>query len=282
MERLTDTERKEIQAKYPNLEFPDPVTEPIWYGKRPTTRIDGSKAIVDQKTDSVFGICSDLYQVIHYEDIVRMVEKTVANLPEFGKIEVVPTIIQEGRKMKIKATMTEVEYEIRKGDVVNPMITIRTSYDLGWKLSGIFGALRLICTNGATVGKTFSRFAKRHLTSLDPSDLTKSIQGGMGIYSEQVGLWKEWAQMKLDTATYDAVWEALPFSENEKEKIEKLSEVSTKHTLADKEWRKEATLWDFHSVVTQFATHEIKSEVRRADVEPMIAKAFDLGYSRLH
>lgn len=282
MERLSVNERKEVRDVYSYLQFPDPVLEPIWYGKRPTTRIDGSKAIVDQNTETVFGICSDLYQVIHYEDIVRMVEKTVTELPEFGKITVTPKMIKDGAKMSIIAKFEDVQYEIRKGDAVNPQITIRTSYDLGWKLSGMFGAFRLVCSNGMTVGKIFSRFAKRHITSLDPQILTDSIKAGMVSYSEQTDLWKKWAKKKIDAITYDAIWEALPFSPGEKEKIEKLPEVSTQKALADLKWREQATLWDFHSVVTQFATHEIKSEVRQAEIEPLIARAFDMGYAKMN
>ncbi len=281
MEKLNVQEREEIRGRYQDIQFPDPVLEPLWYGKRPTTRIDGKKVIVDQATETVFGICSDLYQVIHYEDIVKMVENTVAKLPEFGKISVTPKIIGDGGKMAIKAKFEDVHYEIKKGDVVNPQIMIRTSYDLMWKLSGTFGAFRLICSNGMTVGKVFSKFAKRHIMSLDPILLTESIQKGMGAYSEQVGLWKQWAETKLNAIVYDSLWEALPFSPTEKEKIEKLPEASTNLKLEDKKYREQATLWDMHSVITQFVTHEIKSEVRRADVEPLVARAFDMGFAKL-
>jgi hypothetical protein len=281
MERLNVKEREEVQERYPEVKFPDPVLEPLWFGKRPTTRIDGKKAIIDQTTENVFGICSDLYQVIHYEDILKMVETTVKNLPEFGNISIFPRLVNEGSKMVIKAKFEDVHYEIKKGDVINPEIMIRTSYDLMWKLSAVFGAFRLICSNGMTIGKVFSKFAKRHIVSLDPSSLTESIQGGMGAYSEQVGLWQKWAELKLNKDVYDSLWEALPFSPTEKEKIEKLPETSTNLKLEDKMFRNEATLWDLHSIVTQYATHNIASEVRKADVEPLIARAFDMGFAKL-
>lgn len=275
MEALNTEQREEVQNRYPELTFPDPIKEPLWFGKRPEFRVEGKRAIVDQKTNNVFGICSDQYQIIHYQDIIKMVETTVHNLPEFGKIDVVPTLIAEGGKMKIMATMNDTSYEIKKGDVVHPTITIRTSYDLGWKLLAKFGAFRLVCSNGMIAEKVFSKFAKRHILSLDPEMLTKSIQDGMSVYSDQVGLWKEWAEKKLFADTYDAMWEALPFSEGEKEKIEKLPEVSSKLLLPDAIKSGEATVWDFHSVVTQWTTHNIASETRKADIESQITRVFE-------
>lgn len=275
MEALTVEQRKEIQERYSNLKFPDPVLEPIWYGKRPTNRVNGKKAIVDQSEDNVFGICSDLYQIIHYEDIIKMVETTVKNLPEFGEIEILPQMIGNGEKMLIKAKFIGTEYEIKKGDVVNPQIAIRTSYDLGWKLVAMFGAFRLVCSNGMTVGKIFSKFAKRHMVSLEPASLTKSIQEGMINYSEQTGLWQKWANKKLTSEMYDTLWEALPFTPGEKEKIEALPEVATGLIFNDPIARKASSIWDFHSVLTQYITHEVKSEVRKTELESLVAKTFD-------
>ncbi len=281
MEPLTATERKELREKYANVKFPDPVLEPVWWGRRPEFKIEGRKAIVDQNSNTVYGVCSDQYQLIHYEDIIRMVEKTVDALPEFGKIALHPIIIGEGEKIKITALMEEKPFEIRKkgdmkvGDLIHPTVTVKSSYDLGWKLIANFGAMRLACTNGMMVGTTLKRFANRHIVSLDPESMVKSIQKGMALYSDQVGLWKKWAETKLNAATYEAVWEALPFSENEKEKIEKLPESATNLTLEEAKKKFDFTLWDFHNVVTQFATHEIKSEMRRHEIEPQIVRAFE-------
>src|SRR3972149_10370041 len=143
MESLTQEQRMEVRTRYATLEFPDPVLEPVWFRKRPEFRIDGKKAIVDQNTNTVVGICSDQYRVVHYEDIIKMVEDSVAKLPEFGTITVEPNIIADGGKMSIKALMGDTKYEIKKDDFVNPQITIRTSYDLGWKYISMFGAFRI-------------------------------------------------------------------------------------------------------------------------------------------
>ena len=275
MERLTLEERQEVQERYPETYFPDPVLEPIWFGKRPDTRIEGKKAVIDQKTNEVFGICSDIYQIVHYEDLVKMTELTVEQMPEFGNIKITPKVFNGGSKLDIIAKFTDVEYEIKKGDFINPSIHIRSSYDLGWKLTSLFGAFRIVCSNGMTVGNVFSKFARRHVVSLDPSLLRDNILEGMGHYSEQVGLWKDWAETKINALVYKNIWDALPFSDKEKEKIENLPETESKMVLSDKKWRDEASLWDVHSIISQFVTHEIKSELRKAELGPIVANIFE-------
>ena len=283
MEALTETQRKEVRNRYKNLVFPDPVLEPIWYGRRPETKIEGKFAIVDQgENETVFGICSDQYQVVHYEDIISLTEKVFKEVQsKQGKIEIMPCIIDQGRKMRISATMLEAKYEIKKGDIINPTVTVRTSYDLGWRFSSVFGAFRLICTNGAKAGITFDRFAKKHMQSLEPTMMVDSILKGMELYNAQVAQWKQWTKTKVPELIYTELWTALPFSEGEKEKIEKTVEMGSKNTLEDKKWRDQINLWDLHSVMTQYVTHEVKSEVRKNDLETDIARVFDHTFSRL-
>lgn len=268
-------EREEIQARYPNVKFPDPVMEPVWAGKRPTERLDGRFAVMDQNTNIFYAFATDQYQIIHYEEILKLVETAVKEMPEFGPPEIKPTMLAEGGKMRIATTFTDVKYEIRKDDFVNPKVEVFTSYDLGWKYRMRFGAYRIICSNGAMVGKIFNSFAKRHLVSLNPKELSDNISVGMTKYSDQVGLWKKWAQKIIGKEQYDESWKTLPFSTAEREKIEKLPETQTRLLLPDALSKNELTLWDFFNVTTQFASHEVGSELRKIDLEEDITRAME-------
>lgn len=273
--------RERIQEKYSNINFPDPVLEPLWRGKRPETRVQGRYAIVDQKTDTDYNVCSDLYQIIYHEQVIDIVEKAVVQMPQFGKHNICIDLLgDEGSKLKVKAVFTDIKYEISKGDFINPKIEVRSSYDLGWKYGGSFGAYRLICTNGMTIGKAFSKFSKRHLTSLEPNELRDSILKGMELYDAQVGLWKRWAEQKVSAIAYAEIWEELPFSEAEKEKIEKLPEAATRLLLPDALAKDDLTYWNFFNVLTQFNTHEIRSAVRRSDQEQILTTSFEKGINR--
>ncbi len=272
---MEEKARVAVRERYEDLVFPDISLEPVWYGKRPDTKVDGAFAIVDQNEGTFFNFCSDQYQVVPYEDVISLIEEVTSDLPEFGKPTIVPHIFADGGKMKVKATFQDIEYEIKKGDIVNPKIEVYTSYDLGWKLRSLFGAYRLVCTNGLTVGKLFSKFAKRHMLSLNPEDMKLSIQGGMGIFSEQIGLWKKWAELQIVEELYDGIWKELPMSDGEKVKIEKLPEAGTQLLLPNALEQNQLTAWGFYSVVTQFVTHEIKSDIRREEIGPRVTQAFE-------
>lgn len=272
--------REEIRAKYPNVTFPTPVLEPLWYGRRPDTLVQNKYLIIDRDSGTQYAICSDDYGLLEHEEVVNIVEKATHSFPEYGKPSIEVKALKSGGRLIATIQFPEVQFEIAKNDFVNPQIEVFSSYDLGWKYGGRFGAFRKICSNGATVGVIFSKFAKRHLFSLDPSELTISIGTGMILFSDQVQLWTKWAEKNLIAAQYEQLWEALPFSAKERERIEALSEAATKKTLGEeKEKGREVTYWEAFSTVTQFVTHEIKSEMRRIEILPDVTRVFEKVWS---
>lgn len=275
--------RQEVAERY-NLQFPDVVLEPVWWGRRPTNRADDRFAIVDQREGHLFNICTGIYKPVYHEELIYMVEEASNKLPEFGKPTINVQLLADGGKLRVEVKFTEVEYDINPnrpgGDIVNPTIDVFSSYDLGWKYGGQFGAYRLICSNGAKVGTIFDSFKKRHLTSLDPMELSTTISSGMIKFSDQTDLWKNWATQKMLPKVYNDMWEELPFSAPEKEKIEMLPEAGTKLLLPEALKSGDLTRWDFFNVVTQYATHEIKSEIRRIEIQPTITRVFEKFQNR--
>lgn len=274
----TQAIRKDVAERY-REKFPNIVLEPLWYGRRPNekTRVEGKHAILDQNTGTVFNVCSDLYKPVFHEEVVHLVEEAARKLPEFGKPTIKIQQLADGGKLRVEAKFEEVAYDInpKVGDFVNPTINVFSSYDLGWKYGGRFGAYRLICSNGASVGKIFDSFKKRHLTSLDPNELSVTIQNGMLKFSEQTELWQRWANEKLLPEQYAGLWAELPFSPTEKEKIEQLPEAGTKLLLPQALASGDLTRWDFYNVVTQFASHEISSAIRTVEIQPTITSIFE-------
>jgi hypothetical protein len=273
-------ERLEIRDRYPKVAFPDPVLEPIWYGRRPDTLVDGKKAIVNQATKGVFAVCSDQYKVLHYEDVIGMVEGVVKEIKGYGKIDICPTMLADGGRMKLGLKFPECQHLVRKKDAVIPKIEVFTSYDLRYKLMGRFGAFQLRCTNGCGVWKQFKQFARKHLLNLQIEDLKDTITEGLEVFGFQIESWRKWAEAKINQITYDAIWEELPFSAKEREKIEALPQIGENMLIPDALKQKTLTVWDFSSILTQYTTHELKSELRRIDLEPEIARSMEILYDR--
>lgn len=275
-------ERAEIRERYPNVTFPTPVLEPVWFGRREKKLVPATKAIIDKNTGVVMNLCSDQYKVVHYEDVIRMVEETTSNLTQYGKIQLCPQILSNGGKMKLSMKFPEASDLIRV-DNIFPKIDVFTSYDLSYRLMGRFGAFVLRCTNGMGTWKNFRQFARKHLQTLNILDLEHTILEGLEIFGLQVDSWREWDQKVIDLQTYEGIWQMLPFSEKEKEKIEVLPEISSTNltTIKDAMDRKALTVWGMNSILTQYLTHEVKSDIRRIELEPEIAKVMELTYEKL-
>jgi hypothetical protein len=270
-----------VQEKYSNINFPDPVLEPVHWGKREHSRIPGRKAIVNQKDGNVFNVCTDEYKILRHEVVIHFVEDSLSHFMD-GDITCCPRLMQDGAKLVMATKFNGRGHEILKGDNVIPKIEVFNSYDLGWKLNGRWGMWRLRCSNGAGVWERFTSYAKRHLQNLFVEDLRDSIQEGLGLFEEQASMWKEWAETKVDAPTYEKLWVTLPFSKAEKEKIEALPEIGTQLLLPDALYRNDLTLWQLNNVLTQFSTHEIKSEMRRVEIEPQIAKVMEQTFKTLN
>lgn len=273
--------RAEVRERYPDVEFPSPVLNSLWVGKRKFEMVPNSKALMDQNTGKVLSIVSDKYKIVHYEDTISMVEDVTKEIDGFGQIHLCPAIYADGGKFKLTMKFPESQHVISTGDGIVPKIDVFNSYDLGYKLMGRFGAFRLRCTNGMGVWEQFKRFARRHLLNLFLEDLKLTILEGMSVFGMQVESWKKWAEIEMKQDVYDLTWKALPFSEPEKVKIESLREIGSALTLPDALKQRALTLWDMNNVLTQFVSHEIKSPIRRVNLEPMIARTMEATYHQL-
>lgn len=275
-----------VRERFPNINFPNPAREPVWWGRRGRDRIDGRSAIVDSTSDPdnpiFYTVVSDLYGLRQHEEVVYKVLEVCDDLPEFGKpsISIRLPLIANGGKMRMEAVFKDVDYTIRNGDTIHPKISVFNSIDLGWKLKGMFGAFQLVCSNGMIIGEKWAEFAKRHMESLMISELVESVRAGMILFSEQTETWKKWAETQINHDGYARIWEELPFGEKQKEAIEELPQAGTQLLLPAALNDNALTLWDFTTVVTQFLTHELESDLRRADLEPKVARTFANHYRR--
>lgn len=281
---LSENERREVRERYPKVYFPDPILEPLYFGRRDKKRYEGKKVIVDQAFTGngamTFGICSDAYKVVRYEDIIHMVENSVGKLTDYGQIQVCPHTYLDGARLRIGIKFPDMASAIRAVDSIIPKVDVFSSLDLSTKLKGMFGAFQLKCTNGMGIWKTMVQFSKRHLQNLYLNDLGETISGGLAIFGTQVDSWKNWASTQISKDIYDEIWDELPFSAAEKIKIEALPEIGTNLLLSNAVNSSSLDLWTLNGILTQYSTHNVASELRRIDLEPVIARVMERTYSR--
>ncbi len=117
---VTAEQRADVLERYKQIEFPDPIMEPVWFGRytpgtKMLARAAGKRAIVDRNTGELLSICSEQYKIVRYEDIITMVEDVVSGLSEYGEIEVVPDLMSNGGKLKVTLKFPDVAQIIREG-----------------------------------------------------------------------------------------------------------------------------------------------------------------------
>ena len=277
MEREKELVIEGIRNLHPEIDWPTPIEDCVWVGRRDKVFLEDHKAIRDAQSGAVYAITSNKYNLVRHEEVIQIMYEAL-NRPEmaiYGKPEVEIMILADGGKMKAKVKFPEVTYEIRKQDFINPTINWMNSYDLGWKVRQLFGAFRLVCSNGMVVGKTFSKFVKRHMPSLKVKDMTVQLISGMNSLADQAELWKKLGDIKVTQEKYDQIFVDLGVSEKRKAEIEAIPEASTRLLLPDAVKQDTLDAWTMYNVLSQFSTHSLVSEVARTDFDENLAHIFE-------
>ena len=256
-----------IRESYPHVNFPNVYTSPAFYGRREKTMVGDRFAVVgevkeDEKMEEVFyAFVSGDYKIIPHEEVIAKTQEMVEKLPEYGQPEFSIHMINQGAKMNCLVTFPEVEWEVKPGDPISPRISVKNSYDTNWELSIDFGALQKVCTNGLVAFRSLFKKSGRHKVSLDVDNMMHTLNEGMENYSKQIGMWQNWAVKELATAQYQQIWDELPFGETYRKDLEVLPQVGTGKTIKGMLTEGRVNAWDFHSIVTQFLTHRVESEM---------------------
>ena len=276
-----DEIRIRIHRQFPEFTFPNPVLEPIFFGRFDKTPVEDRKLIMDADTGVQWDVVSDRYDMIPHEIIVDNMLKSIPQ--EFGSPETKLRTWSQGACFRVEILFPDLDNkdtEIRKGDKVRPRIVGYSSYNRSTHYGIEAGAEQLICSNGLVAFVAEEEKKRRHIMSIhseaDKVSMGDSIAIFLENFSEQTDLWKTWAETKLSLTDLEEVCIALPFSEKERESMLDLPLLShdKKHL---RQLGKEATLWDVNSAATQMARHVIKSEKRAVELESQIAKVL---YSR--
>jgi len=111
---IDKVEAEEIRSRYPGVYFPNPIMEPVWFGKRPNSKIEGKKAIIDQNNGAFFAICSEEYKIVRFEEVIKTVEIAAKEYPEFGDPIIDPRVISGGSKIIVHCNFPKQNFEIKE------------------------------------------------------------------------------------------------------------------------------------------------------------------------
>ena len=224
------------------------------YGDGPNWTLARKKAVVGIGTDKLFGIHSDGYRLVPHEVGVHLVEEVaLAHNHILGPYETDVALYDEGRRMRATLRFFETEYQVTQlngqKDLINPTIEYFNSYDGGWAEKLIFGAFRLVCSNGMVVGKKLFHDRVIHVGER-PVEFFMDLESSIKQYKDQTKVWKHWHTVEAELEHIEAV--KVPFNYKQQDLID-----------AEIETTKKLTLWLLFNVITAVITHNIKSLQRQ-------------------
>lgn len=270
--------RTEIQEQFTEIKFPEPVLEPLYFGRLNKTDVVGKKLILDKNEGTQYDVVSDKYHVVYHEEVVR---KLLDSIPEeYGKADTKIKLYKSGARMKIDTLFPEMgEFKVN-GSKLDPKIILKNSYDRSLNLAFDFGAEELICTNGLTAFVSKEKGRAKHISgSILNMNLSNTIKTSLDTFSDQHKLWISWAEKELSEIEVKTVIESLPFSEKEKENLMELPLIN--HSNTSLVGMKKPTLWAINSSATQYAKHEVKGELRKMELDRNITNGMLAGIKKI-
>ena len=260
---------EKIRGLFPDVDFPSPVIEPIFYGRLKPKKVTNRNLILDRDTGNQWDVVSDAYHLVHHEEILSMVmDSTPA---EFGKPKFKTKFINDKARSVFTVSFPEIGDFKVDGSKINAKVVIGNSYDRSARVTYVWGADELVCSNGLRAFVKKGSKKVKHLTgSFSKIDFGEIMSGTLSQFSEQVGIWDQWSKKKLTEIQKEFMIGELPFTENEKEKI-MLLPLLNKGGQTLTSLGKSATVWSINSASTQYTEHEVNSDVRKLELEGKIA-----------
>jgi len=242
--------------------------------------VKGYKALKNAKTDEVFSVVTDRYNLIPYEASLSLTEDALRQHPEFGTPEREIHLLGDphGSKVRIHYTFPEIPFDIGSGDIVHPTLDIHSSYDTGWSWWMTGGAYRLVCSNGMYVGRKVCFYKHKHTHGLTFEVISRRLHGALERFSNEFGIWKGWADRILQPSEYEHVMKGMTASggmgKKAVEALEDEVEAGSGIRINDPRCRT-MTMWLFFNVLTQYITHRVKSAQRQADLQLRVRDSFE-------
>ena len=205
----------------------------------------GYKFIVREDTGDVLSCMTNEYRMVKNKEIIDI----AAPILKQHDAELIAAItLGEGQKTVWKWRIPGYTIKISDGDLLNPEIIIKNSYDGSLQVHILAGAFRIVCSNGLIIGVTLGQKNYRH--SVNNVHLDKLEEAIQGTISHTIEVGKEFeilADTKLNERDIIKLVELFP---------SQMSEFLVQYLIANKP----STYWDLLNTSTYLSTHKMKRE----------------------
>jgi hypothetical protein len=237
------------------------------FGEEPVDTYHDSIVRTDLEQAQSLSVVSRKYCLVEHKDAFDRFLSAVDVLGDRNLTEY--DIYNEGSKVQAKWEFPNHQIDV-DGDKINLQLVVRNSYDRTSAFSVLFGAYRLICSNGMVIGKSLSKNRQIHIGMIDINNFGKEILNQAEIHT---GTGTDYIKRLQDKAVKDA--------DSVFAKIASVSKIPAVHIEAAKaiylnpayEADKERNMWSVYNAFTQHLTHDVKNSMAAVDMTSRVSQS---------
>lgn len=220
------------------------------------------KMVFDADHQRLFGVFPKKTTIVPHSDIIDMLEETLREMfKEEPHIEI--TALHDGASIFAKALLPGQFIDLDGGnDRSQLQVLAYNSYTPNMKRQLRAGAYRQVCSNGMVMGRDFGEM---DLNSLLDGWTKNTLKGRMTRLMDQARsvqtVWEQWAQLPV------------PFAQAERVITQKFPKLAHDKLLGPAS-EYPINKWLFYNQLTQYATHQTKSDAARVGLDTVIAGLF--------
>ena len=201
------------------------------------------KLIVRDDNNKILSCMTNEYQLVKNEDIYKIANPLIST--KGGKLAD-EKIFAHGARSFWKWRFPDIKVEISKGDMINPEIIIKNSYDGTVGVHAMGGAFRLVCSNGMIIGSIIKDFnAKHSIYNIQLNKLDKIIKDTIECTVDLCkSNFQEWVKIDISQDNLMELFKLFPIAMND---------FVVQYMIANKP----NTLWDLYNCATNIVTHKM-------------------------
>jgi len=213
--------------------------------------------IVRKDTGAPLAVVSDRYFPVEHGEMVNALDERFRGQGAFFERRL--AVEAGGARILAEYRFPDTEVEVRPGDRVMLTLTGGNSFDTSTAVWMKVGAFRLICTNGAIIGKVVAFLRNRHTMSFDLTRVVADLGQATAQFRDATARWKEYA---ATPCTPMMVWALLKRVLDEKHVAitEKQVDAVYSEFCQPMYGRPDHTLWGLYNAITSVASHDARGK----------------------
>lgn len=230
---------------------------PVGYSETEEMNLDSKilptsdyQAIVNKHNNSLISIVKDTYKVVPNADIINPLMEQMSTLDNKWYIDPSHSF-SSPKRIRLQITFPELTFKDDDSDIPLSLF-LHNSYDGTEGVRMMWGAIRLVCSNGMVLGKVLGEFYGRHTKNFELGNLKEQIENTYKMIPS--------IQAKMDE---------LQETKTTRRFIEKIKTVFGERTAAyvkavvKKDGNKAiANQWLLYNVLTYYFSHAVQQKMR--------------------